>query len=1314
MKIIRVSGKNLASLREEFTVDFQDTVTASLFALVGDTGAGKSTILDAICLALYCKVPRFPDSKKSDSYSLDGGKTVARLYDPANILSRGAQYGFAEVEFLGTGGCHFLARTSITLKEKGKKLEHTLDVFDSCGQLTPWTPQGDSKKDPVTKAVGLSWAQFSKVIILPQGDFRAFLSAKTSDKTEILEKLTNTQVYSKIDECVTKRINSSDGQIGKLKEEASRLAGQIIQDEELNLMREREHKIAEEKAVLAELRSRARSADQFAGQLAVCRKEAQDARDKLDQALKAKEEAEGSFSLADLYGRTVNCRQSFQELEARKREETALGDQLSGLNAKVMDATEKKQQAADRMQQAEETCRRKEAEQKNSKEDLDKAEELEERLAVLGGEVKTKSAQVADCERKSADAGKELAQLADDERRLLDQLEKLNSRHEKNQGFCFLLDDGFERVTNLAQGIRKLRENTKKEQELQETCRRRYENLQAAIEENCGQMAALRKKWHVPDSPEGELFWNRCPEVLTDAQSSAQRLRDSALTMGAPIKVLTEDLAGLSVCRSGIAEKERELAVYDGLSGDPIVKAGEQVRSLDEELRRLKVMLEFSSHALSLRKGDPCPCCGATEHPRIDGLSQEELDTLDSRLRTEADAKKAELEEARAALNKAEEQKRKLENTLNTLRKEADRLKMSLADQCRVLEAIRNGFLEGLEELSRHQGILGEGAMPRELPSWADLAQNIAQAAEILRVFSGSPDPGELCGSQDAENAPDSLARLERVIADGLKETGGVWVSLKNDAGQYAGLRENVRKSREDAGVNEAELKKLDAELARLGDELREQKMAEERLEPGARKLLGQLVDAAGSAFKNEKDRLEKIRTELQNYGREKDKLEKAAALKSQGLQQSRQAKETLDQELQQSRTALVELEKQRYSITQQHRNLFGGLNSRQKRSKLQEAVDGARTQVSGAEKALVSAQKVLEEAEKRLSEQQELVRSAAARTEEALKRHDDQVAECLRANPGLGRSELDEACRISEEAYLKARELAEQIKRDIETSRTRAEGADVQLGRISGEHAKVVARLPAESYDPVSGMIRKEYMDGLRQGEKRLEDESGDISHKLKSDQEKRGELAEHQRKIAVLEAGICGFRSLQDLFKKRKSLMNYAQSINFQCLLENANRYIRAFTSGRYDLFRVSTQQKQDSDDVMSSSMEMLVTDHQGADEARAVGSLSGGEQFCVSLGLALGLSDLVTGNVTVGTMFVDEGFDTLDNSYLDNVLNCMQSAKINRQIGIISHVSAIVDGEMIPQKVHVERDPRNPAASLVRGGCVSGRSFVKSVTI
>ena len=48
MKIIRVSGKNLASLREEFTVDFQDTVTASLFALVGDTGAGKSTILDSL------------------------------------------------------------------------------------------------------------------------------------------------------------------------------------------------------------------------------------------------------------------------------------------------------------------------------------------------------------------------------------------------------------------------------------------------------------------------------------------------------------------------------------------------------------------------------------------------------------------------------------------------------------------------------------------------------------------------------------------------------------------------------------------------------------------------------------------------------------------------------------------------------------------------------------------------------------------------------------------------------------------------------------------------------------------------------------------------------------------------------------------------------------------------------------------------------------------------------------------------------------------------------------------------------------------
>ncbi len=89
------------------------------------------------------------------------------------------------------------------------------------------------------------------------------------------------------------------------------------------------------------------------------------------------------------------------------------------------------------------------------------------------------------------------------------------------------------------------------------------------------------------------------------------------------------------------------------------------------------------------------------------------------------------------------------------------------------------------------------------------------------------------------------------------------------------------------------------------------------------------------------------------------------------------------------------------------------------------------------------------------------------------------------------------------------------------------------------------------------------------------------------------------------------------------------------------------------------------------------LIIVDTWQAENERDVKTLSGGECFLVSLSLALGLSDLVSEKTSIDSLFLDEGFGTLDNETLDtalNALDCLQAA--GRMVGIISHVEALKD--------------------------------------
>ena len=200
MRILAIRGENLASLAAPFEIDLDDGPlgTTSLFAITGETGAGKSTILDALCLALYGQYPRVSVSRREEvpdpsGQSLNSG-------DPRIILRRGAGEGFAEVDFLGRDGIGYRARwTAYRARNRanGRFQAETRSlhrIADGAAVATGKTLVNDA----VVLRTDLNFEQFRRTVVLAQGEFDAFLLAGEGDRAELLEKITGTQVYTDI------------------------------------------------------------------------------------------------------------------------------------------------------------------------------------------------------------------------------------------------------------------------------------------------------------------------------------------------------------------------------------------------------------------------------------------------------------------------------------------------------------------------------------------------------------------------------------------------------------------------------------------------------------------------------------------------------------------------------------------------------------------------------------------------------------------------------------------------------------------------------------------------------------------------------------------------------------------------------------------------------------------------------------------------------------------------------------------------------------------------------------------------------------
>ncbi len=219
MKILAIRGKNLASLEGEFEIDFtaEPLRSAGIFAITGNTGAGKSTLLDALCLALFDDTPRTNRASENIALVDVGAKTINQK-DSRNILRRGTSDGMAEVDFVSLGGEIF--RSTWCVRRARGKAGGSLQAteFKLYNLSTNVEEQGRKTEllAKVSDLIGLSFEQFTRAVLLAQGEFATFLKAKQNEKAELLEKLTGTEVYSRISTSIYERTKAAEAELKSL------------------------------------------------------------------------------------------------------------------------------------------------------------------------------------------------------------------------------------------------------------------------------------------------------------------------------------------------------------------------------------------------------------------------------------------------------------------------------------------------------------------------------------------------------------------------------------------------------------------------------------------------------------------------------------------------------------------------------------------------------------------------------------------------------------------------------------------------------------------------------------------------------------------------------------------------------------------------------------------------------------------------------------------------------------------------------------------------------------------------------------------
>jgi exonuclease SbcC len=237
MKILSLRFENINSLKGSWKIDFTEAPfdNNGLFAITGPTGAGKTTILDAICLALYHETPRLSVSKKQNE-----------------LMTRHTSHCMSEVEFevKGQGYRAFWSQKRARNKLDGNLLEPVAELAKLDGTIV--SDKLRTVRTDISELTGLNFSRFTKSMMLSQGEFAAFLNAPANERAQLLEQLTGTEVYGDISKQVFDNHRSASDELKLLQAKSQGVT--LLNDEQVSeLEQQLEHTTNEEKQLNKQL-----------------------------------------------------------------------------------------------------------------------------------------------------------------------------------------------------------------------------------------------------------------------------------------------------------------------------------------------------------------------------------------------------------------------------------------------------------------------------------------------------------------------------------------------------------------------------------------------------------------------------------------------------------------------------------------------------------------------------------------------------------------------------------------------------------------------------------------------------------------------------------------------------------------------------------------------------------------------------------------------------------------------------------------------------------------------------------------------------
>ncbi|NOK11263.1 AAA family ATPase [Corallococcus exercitus] len=1253
MKILAIRGSNLTSFAGDFALELDRAPLdrLGLFAISGATGAGKSTLLDALCLALFDRTPRLGGPSKVLVGRADEDEE-ARLsaYDVRGMLRRGAGKGHAEVDFLGKDGRRYRARWNVWRareRAEGRFRPQELSLTDvASGQLFGRT-KGEVLQ-AIQERLGLSFDQFRRSALLAQGEFAAFLRADANERAELLERMTGTEVYSRVSIAAHEKNAKEQEELKRLSQglaaialmsDADREAARVqLGDEEAARIRE-ETRLREAEAArswYAQLAEFVAQEQQAASGVtrAEAEREAAAPREALLESVRAAEGFRAVVSAVETAEQGC-VRAEAEQLERASRAEAALGAaaaqrqvrlQAEAARAAALDAEASVRPALE--EAATLDTRRAEAE-REAREAAElakqaKAAEASARDAlVLVQAAEAKAQAVVDAAEAWRGSHASWESLATEWPRWQRELERFAGALKEEQAAgadADRLGKDADRLGNEAQA-------------------RREEHQDAAESEAQAQALATHA-----EAALGE-----------DGGAARRALREALLARQDALGALA--LAGEGARAEGTAEGDAAAEVK--AHREASLRAAEEAKdaaarrvtqeAMLHEARRAQSRAEatqgLASHRAALHDGEPCPLCGALEHPYArEGSALEGLVA-------EAAARVLELESARDAAAKQESAASVRQATADTAATQAEGRRDTAARK-------RTGHRESWRAA-------------RERWARAVLPSNDDAVLE-------PPDDAEAPGAQGWIRTAQEDVRVRLAT---LREEEASAEARASAAREARALLETRRTRRE--GAAEA-LRKAEDAQARAAQSHRDALLRRDTAREARERALTEVSPPFASETAPWKEKLAEDPARFQSrcfdrVTKWREKLtELEAARKRLEEEQGRRAREEVrlqsrheDAETAAHRANLKDAAFQ--DASRARARLLQGRSTQEVRAEVQARLDAAQAAYERAREdseALQQAEKVAtaraEDAVRLRTEAARVLDSAQAVLAERLAGHGTTLEE-LKALLSRGAAWCDAEAR----ALNALRESVAQARAILVERRER---------RVRHESSG----LPTLAQADVADLCERLRTDvEVRRRAEAL------LRAKLDTDDAARARHGAEARALELRRADAEVWKTLGDLIGSHdgKKFKVFAQSLTLDALLLHANAHLRELAR-RYRLERVP-----------GHDLDLQVVDGDMGDEVRSVASLSGGESFLVSLALALGLASLSSETTQVETLFIDEGFGTLDPETLEVALATLDALQATgRQVGIISHVSGLA--ERIGVQVRVVKQGGGRSKLVVEG--------------